>query len=146
MLFLCLLVAIFAKKLFSSFFVSSCQVNTLNGSQPMTMRTAPKLYINLTNRKDRTMGQHCSANGIIPFMPNHFTSESNRYSSEQERAGSIAIKCTTFSRVLSEGRNLFILQGKKKSSSHTTAFTIQQCPSDYINILLYNATTHRSTI
>ena len=103
----------FVKKLFSSFFVSSCRVSTVTGSQPMTMKTAQNLYINLTNHKDWTMGQHCSANGIIPFMPNHSTSESNCYSSEQEHAEIIAIKCTTFSTVLSEYRNFFILQGRK---------------------------------
>jgi len=111
----------------------------------MMMKTALNLHINLTNCKVPTMSQHCSANGIIPFMPNHSTSESNHYSNEQERAGSLAIKHTTFSRVLSEDK--FFHLAKKKNLPHiTNAVTIQQCPSDYINILLYNATTHCSTI
>jgi hypothetical protein len=45
-----------------------------------------------------------------------------------------------------EDRNFFHLAKKKNLPHITIMVTIQQRPSDYINILLYNTTTHCSTI
>jgi hypothetical protein len=136
----------FVKNFFSSFFCLQLPSHYCERESPDDDEASSQpLHKSYKPQRLPTRGQHCSANGIIPFIPNHSTSESNHYSNEQEQAGTLAIKCTTFNSPVRK-QEFFYLSKKKNLPHITTAVTTQQRPSDYINIMLCTATTHCSTI